>query len=295
MLRQNRASISKFELRLWRDYPWLKCVSDHSLPPKFKVVAIDVPQVHVIAQLCTLQQYLIYASSRCIKIDSLGLFMPMQNIRHTYIADEDLESLNWNVLGQRFELHNASGLHEVLYKTSCPEKLSSYGIYRIKLTSRAPTPLGDLLVSDALHGTSIVISTESERSIDATALKTYLGSQGLDLDLSRAINVNTDQILYLEHPMSSVAAFLDTQFPANAWKHSNIAFSEIIWTSDDTLQARTVGPICEAEEIEAADGITEVEIGMVQRQCRHLQDSEFKGLSAFLPADDFGIRLQMPD
>lgn len=222
-------------------------------------------------------------------------------IRHSVVTNQDVEKLHnhWKFEDERFLLRNVSGFHEASFTHSMPEEI--IGLVRgdpiVRVVYKNERDLGDLFFSDAFDGLTIEIEQRESRShtqdlalcslievligrnittyltspdvfIDSANRKVYYSLQYSDVDLKHAVaQIFPDSSPYLDGA-DLVELHLDGDL--GRWN------LRIISTMPGTLEVKF-----------PKSTIVPTEIGILQRQERRLDDSEFKGLSTFLPGNDF--------
>lgn len=219
------------------------------------------------------------------------------SIRHTLVTDLDIEVLSdrWTLTDSQYQLRNTSALHERKWTGKAHEALvaldlnSLANVQSLRITSATTSNLGDLFAGDLFTGTIIQVQLLQHSSGHWHELQSYLNDLlGLELEPHEVnfIKVRTRWLLYLQNPAPKLTAVV-AQLLAEDLSSLDLCFSEVdLSLSEDRIDVRAISGITNATII-ARPG-TSTEVGLVQRQKRHLSDSEIKGLSAFLPASDLG-------
>lgn len=227
--------------------------------------------------------------------------MHAHGIRHTFVTDEDIENLKdkWTINKEGFSINNVSGYHETSFVSELPKQFKLLGrdLELLRITYRSGEDMGDLLLSDTFPGTTVEYLAKATHSGSEYELQEFLALfSGLGLVSSKPetktafIDVAGKQVYHASgHISRDFAKQIASCIPGIHMDVIQAApLSEITYNAHtDSFRVRIVDHLNKTTKIESSS--VETEIGLVQRQKRALEDSEYKGLSTYLPADDLGM------
>lgn len=225
--------------------------------------------------------------------------MRSPGVRYTVATNEDVESLEnkWLLEYGALVLEGVVGHYETSIVANLPPDLQD--VFRhsrsLRIVYRNEYDLGDLFFTDTRPGTTIEILADTQHvsgAADIECLKFAEVLTGKTLEdiagQSALIDVRGTKLYHdTEAPSAAFLDYLVERWPdirTHMYGASMIEFS--VDTGASSLQIRFVSRIPKTLKLPESAELTKTEVGIVQRQKRHLQDSEFKGLSAFLPAKD---------
>lgn len=228
--------------------------------------------------------------------------MAQVSVRHSIVTDRDVEKLetHWSLLDRSsFVLKNVAGFHETRMTLPIPTDTNELfdHIRSLRLVSRNEKPIGDLFFSDAFPGLTIELETELDTRL-AQNLKIYsyleilTGLKFTDKSVTSNAFVSFVDRLLFYHRNFSERALIDTitrLIPAASIYLEDADFLEVkIEPELARWSLRAISALSNSLTIKSTDSSFRTEVGLLQRQNRTIEDSEFKGLSGFFPADDLG-------
>lgn len=227
--------------------------------------------------------------------------MESSRIRHTYTTERDVEKISsdWKVDKHIFALRDTPGIQEIrlIADVSEEQALQLSSIDSLHIISKTSEDTGDLITNDNFPGTTIKISSKNQLSSAAllqidSLLERITGRRLVNnTGKSAFIDVETQRLYHDgESSIKEMTHFTDGLFPELLAMAGTVNLIEITY---DLSQARFIVRVVSRTPntviLDTSHATSEVEIGLVQRQQQHLKDSEVKGLSAFLPANDLGM------
>lgn len=226
-------------------------------------------------------------------------------IRYSIVTNEDIENLanKWTCGESSFAVRGVSGHLEIrVITTEIPEGAGAIfrDVQRLRVTSRTDDDIGDLLFSDTFPGSTIELDTTSSSDLSTefellSYLELFTGmtlkeSNGITKfieahghKLLRSAETRFDQLhKYIMSQLTDVVSVNDL----------NVELAELLYDAEtEQVVVRIVAAMPEQLRIDVTETYLPSEVGLLQRQKRQLQDSEFKGLSAFLPSHDLSESL----
>lgn len=232
--------------------------------------------------------------------------MKAHGLRYSVITTEDVENLEakWDIDGDSLTLKNVSGHLETRLIEPLPPALHEVlkDISHLRISFRHDMTMGDLLQPDTFSGMTIEyypavpVTTDTSSSlshphIESLKLAELLIGQNLEYHGSRSRFIDMDG-LYLYHSTEASSEvffkYLQAEFPDLTDRISSSLMVELdLDANTATRMFRSVSTM--PNQVSFTTGsLLSTEVGIVQRQKRSLSDSEFKGLSTYLPASDLG-------
>lgn len=225
------------------------------------------------------------------------------SVRHTIVTDQDVEKLSshWKFLrNSSFVLTDVKGFHEARFKQAIPDGTAEFlqHIMSLRLVYRTQETLGSLLYSDAFLGLTVelvpnnIIHPSLLTSI-SSYLKVFTGSvDTATLSQAHPFITLTDRLMFYnascsEHTLQNAITRLVPE--ATKFIESATFLELTLEKESELLTLRTIQAVPRSLIIDIITGGGSTEVGLLQRQRRELADSEYKGLSAFLPARDLGM------
>lgn len=224
------------------------------------------------------------------------------SLRHSIATDEDIENISdkWTFQEKTVVLKNIKGYHEARLVHVLPAKLQDllHNFSALRISFRDERRLGDLFFVDSFPGVTLELEKKDASNALDSDFEVYKYLElltGINLGISEGSNAFIDignrKVFYSGNASSdSFFSHIKSSFVDISDYIEDSRYLEFALDSDAALLTlRTVSAVSNSLVLRTSSSADiNTEVGLLQRQKRYLEDSEFKGLSTYLPSKDFG-------